>query len=390
MKCKLCEQQSIEEVIDFGRVALAGGFLKPEGFAHEQRYPLRVGFCTSCYSMQVIDTVEPETMFRDDYFYHASATRTMREHAASYANDLLLYHTKRILEIGCNDGVMLRELRKLAPEVIGVDPSGCARLLPGVVNEFFDEQLAGMLGKFDMIVANNVFAHMPDINAATRAVSKALSDDGIFVFENHYLGKLIEDTQYDVIYHEHVFYHSLLALDAHFKRHGMYVFDVKPLPTHAGSMRFYVCKQGFERQTSVDWWLAKERNEGLDQLATFKRFASRVYDHRREMSQLMSNLRSNKLSIAGYGASGRANTLIQWCGLDDLRYIVDDAPAKHGYFTPGSHLPIFSRQALERDPVDALLLFAWSYYAEVAPKCGDAMLVVPFPRVQQLTPASVA
>jgi hypothetical protein len=268
--------------------------------------------------------------------------------------------------------------------VIGVDPaSNVVATIDDprikVLNSYFTEDVARKVvadfGKVDLIMANNVYAHIPNIQGATRAVAEALHDDGVFAFEVHYLGKVIDELQYDMVYHEHLYYYSLLSVMKHLARYDMMVFDIKPIPIHAGSIRFYTCKKGSRHSESVSLEVkaleAEERARGFDRYETFLEFSNSVAAHRVKLVTLLNELRSAGHRIAGYGASGRANTIIQYCGIghDQLDYMIDDAPAKAGFFTPKSHFEIFPSSILEQDdPPDYLLIFAWSFFEEIRKK----------------------
>jgi len=405
--CSFCDSRSMTEIIDFGRVALAGAFLTHEQFASEALYPLRLYFCRDCFAVQVIDKVNPSVLFKN-YFYFSSAIRTLREHFVDYAIEVtsrfLHPENSTVIEFGCNDGVLLGPLAdQKIRTVIGVDPAtNIVKTINDpritVVNDFFNEGVAEAIvavhGKADMVVANNVYAHIPDIQGVTRAIKNVLNDDGVFVFEVHYLGKIINELQYDMIYHEHLYYHSLLSLMNHFARYDMMVFDVKPVPIHAGSMRYYVCKKGSRHGVSVSPQMTALKEEelanGYHLAETYARFASDVADRKVKLMDLLTRLRAKGASIVGYGASGRANTMIQYCGIDHryLDYVIDDAPAKLGLYTPGSHFLIQPRTVLERSPrPDYLLLFAWSFFNEIAKKCANYLdsggrIIVPLPNVQ--------
>jgi hypothetical protein len=221
-------------------------------------------------------------------------------------------------------------------------------------------------------MANNVYAHIPDIQGTTRAIARALSDDGVFVFEVHYLGKVLDEMQYDMIYHEHLYYYSLLSAMRHFARYDMQVFDIKPIPIHAGSLRFYVGKRrgkyGNQVSPAVRELEGVERARGYDRYETFQRFSEQVHAHRAKLVGVLESLKRSGHRIAGYGASGRANTLIQFCGIthEHLDYMIDDAPAKQGYYTPGSHFEIRANTVLtEQNAPDYLLIFAWSFFDEI-------------------------
>ena len=404
--CAFCGGGSLTEVLNLGTVALAGGFLKPDQFASEPSFPLRVHFCNDCLAVQVVDIVNPKLMFAN-YFYFSSAIRTLCEHFVDFATEVVprfLDPSKAtVLEFGCNDGVLLRPLADQGVRtLIGVDPAGNIvsaiddpRI--NVINDFFTEEVAeqvvGRFGKVDMVVANNVYAHIPDIGGVTRAVRNVLADEGVFIFEVHYLGRIVQGLQYDMVYHEHLYYYSLLALENHFRRHGMTVFDIKPVAIHAGSMRYYVCKEGSRHARAisprVDLLRKEELAIGYHRAETYARFATDVAQRKEKLMDVLVKLRRKGRRVAGYGASGRANTIIQYCGItrDHVEYMIDDAPAKVGYSTPGSHLPIFSNDKLRSDPTDYLLIFAWSFINEIAQKCngymnGGGRLLVPLPEVR--------
>ena len=308
-----------------GNVALAGGFLKETEVGYEEKYPLKVLFCEDCFAVQVEEHVDPNVLF-DGYFYFSSEIGTLRDHFIDYGTEVvsrfLSPEKATVLEFGCNDGVFLKPLADQGVRtLIGVDPasnivSSINDSRIEIVNDYFTSEISREIrekyGAVDMVVANNVFAHIPDICDATKAVNTVLDDDGIFVFEVHYLGNVINGMQYDMIYHEHIYYYSLLALENHFKNFNMIIFDAKPTSIHGGSIRFHVCKNGskYSRQISgrVD---VREKRNWL--LVLIKRRCTksshRRFKTKRNVNEPLNDLRS-KGKISGYGASGRANTMI--------------------------------------------------------------------------------
>lgn len=407
--CSFCNSMVMTEIMDFGEVALAGAFLRSNQFNAELYYPLRLFFCHDCYAVQVIDKVRADVLFKD-YFYFSSSIQTLRDHFIDYAREVtirfLIPESATVIEFGCNDGVLLRPLAdQKIKTVIGVDPaSNIVSTINDpritIINDFFTEKVAQDIivtyGHVDMVVANNVYAHIPDIQGITRAVHDVLSDDGVFIFEVHYLGNVINELQYDMIYHEHLYYYSLLSAKKHFERYEMMVFDVKPVPIHAGSMRFYVCKKGSKHGLSVSPAVIQLQNEELSKgfhcSGTFVCFAADIAQRKTVLMALLNKLKEDGRTIAGYGASGRANTIIQFCGINysHLDYMIDDAPAKVGFFTPGSHFEIHPSAILDQpNPPDYLLIFAWSFLDEIAKRSkkyldGGGRMIVPLPEVKIL------
>ncbi|MGQ0545789.1 MAG: methyltransferase domain-containing protein [Betaproteobacteria bacterium] len=407
--CAFCGSRALESIIDFGDVALAGAFVKPEQFAGERHYRLRACFCTECFALQLPDVVDPVELFAN-YFYFSSAIRSLREHFLDYASEVVARFLRpersTVVEIGCNDGILLKPLADQGVrKPIGVDPaSNIVQAIADpritVVNDFFGSKVAVAIrsqhGPADLIVANNVYAHIPEINDVTHGVAELLSDNGVFVFEVHHLGSVMRGLQYDMIYHEHLYYYSLLALENHLRRHGMAVFDLKRIPIHGGSIRYYACK------ASARWAKAvtnrvhllrqDETAQGLDRVETFRHFAAEIARRKDILMAYLERLRRAGKRVAGYGASGRANTIIQYCGIgrEHLEYMIDDAPAKWGYYTPGSHFEIRSAEALRTATPDYLLVLAWGYLSEIAEKCKSYLdaggrLIAPLPEVRLLS-----
>ena len=393
--------------MDFGEFALAGAFIKNNEFKNEKKYPMRVYFCKDCFAVQVVDIIEPDILFKD-YFYFSSSIKTLSDHFVNYAkevtNRFLNPSEATVLEFGCNDGVLLRPLADQGiKKVIGVDPaknivSSISDERITILNDYFNEkvskQVVDKYGSMDLIMANNVFAHISDIKGTTNAIRNALSDEGVFIFEVHYLGKIIEEMQYDMIYHEHLYYYSLLSAIEHFKNYDLTIFDIKLVPIHAGSIRFYVAKNNSKRakliSENVKFLEKEEKLKAYNKFESFKLFSRKIKNTKDELINLLKKLKKEGKTVAGYGASGRANTIIQFCGIsnDLVSYMIDDAPAKIGCYTPGSHLKILSSSVLNSDNApDYILVFAWSFFEEIAKRNkkftdSGGKMIIPLPEVK--------
>jgi len=375
MDCTFCGKESTE-FMDYGEVSLAGGFLKPDQFENEKKYPLKLYFCEHCYAVEVGEKIDPDILFKD-YFYHSSEISSLNEHFKNYAKQLMYdYNPESVLEIGCNDGVMLRHFN--IERKIGVDPSSAARGVENVINGPFTEKLSNNLGKFDVIVANNVLAHIQDIHDVIRGVKNCMKNDSVFVFELHSLEDMLDKTQYDWVYHEHLYYYSFLSLESFLSKYGIRIFDVKNLENHAGSRRYYACIDGRPATEIVHDIREIEKYEGLDKLDTFNKFRLRAEAQRDELMAILNFIKDKGERVVGYGACGRANTMIQYCGItkDHMEYIVDDAPKKEGFFTPASHFEIRSYQDDNRPHY--FLVFCWSFYNDISSKL-KTKAIIPLP-----------
>ncbi len=396
--CRLCSSRDLVQVLDFGTLALAGAFLARDQFQDEKRYPLRVSVCRNCFLLQVIDVVPGVYLF-SNYFYQSSAIGTLREHFDRLAGEVAeCWATKPralAVEIGSNDGVLLEPLARRGVRVLGVEAArnlaevARAKGLP-VQNCFFTAGTASEIkrryGSASVILANNVFAHIDEMSDVVTGIADLLDSDGVFITENHYLGSVIDEFQYDMIYHEHLSYYSLISLERFLSRFGLTVVDVRRIPIHAGSMRYYIRRNDQPVTTAVRDLRADEIRKGYDRVDTFLKCGHEVAERKRELLSLLEEIADRKQSVAGYGASGRANTIIQYCGIDHrlMQYIIDDAPSKQGYYTPGSHFLIRSRDTLATDRPNYLLLFAWAFVDEIRQRnagflTGGGHLIVPLP-----------
>ncbi len=401
--CRFCKSKQLFPVIDLGSMPLAGGFLRSEeDFAKENKYPLMLYFCASCYLLQTNVVINREILFKN-YFYYSSAISTLVDHFEKTAEELADMHSlkekKKLLEIGCNDGAFLSAANKKGFTVVGIDPAEnvvrkIEKKFP-VVNDYFTEKAATKIkkqfGLFDVIFSSNTLAHIEDMHDVVKGIKKILTTDGMLVFEVHYVGKLLKEMQYDMMYHEHQYYYSLHALQNLFSLFDMTVFDVKQIPIHAGSIRVYVQKkQGKEKVTSrVSSLLAQERKDGLTKAKTFICFGNDIQKTKKDLINLLITLKKQRKKIVGYGASGRGTIIMNYCGLDKryIDYVLDDAPAKQDAYMPGTHTKIISSDFLYTDKPDYVVLFAWSFVDEIKKKHKQFLknggkFIIPLPKVK--------
>jgi len=404
--CRFCGSEDLVKILDFNNVPLAGGFLKEAQFRNEEYFPLDLNFCNRCSLVQVSNEISPEVLFKN-YFYFSSSIQTLVTHLNEFAEEinekfLKSRNNPSVFEIGCNDGVLLKPFADRGVKAVGMDPA--TNVVDSidsnditVINDFFGEKTAGEVhgkyGCFDAICSSYSFAHIPDMIDVMKGVKLLLKDDGVFVFEVYYLGTLIDEMQYDMIYHEHLSYYSLKALTYFFKEFGMEIFDTKFTPgVRSGAVRFYARNVG-GRSEEVSENVIKmrdyENKKGFDKAETFLGYAEKVNHTKKQLLKVLDELKADGKTIIGYGASGRGTTIMNYCGINRnyLDYVVDDAPSKHGFFTPGTHVPIHPWEHTKETKLpDYALLFAWSFINEVKAKRAEYLkqggkFIVPLPEV---------
>jgi hypothetical protein len=405
MPCIVCGSGAVEPFLDLGSTALANKFLTREELSEpEPVFPLVVGFCPGCGHVQLTEHVPPGAMF-EDYLYVSSASDTLRDHlwdlSDVVADRLALGAGDLVVDVGANDGTLLKGFVRHGVRALAVDPArNLAELYSDADIErhigFFDSasarEIRERFGPAAAVTATNTFPHIPGLADFVHGLETVLAPGGAFVLEAHYVVDMLDQLAFDTVYHEHVSYWALGPMARLFARHGMRVVDVERLPLHHGQLRAFVQREAEgEVQPSVDELLELERARGIDRIETYRAFAGDVQRIRAELRRTLSELRAQGARVAGYGAPAKGNTLLGFLGLgpQDLDYIADRSPLKQGRFTPGTHIPVVAPERLLEDQPEYVVLLAWNFVDEVLEQQSEyrrrgGRFIVPVPEVQMV------
>ncbi|MGQ0384096.1 MAG: methyltransferase domain-containing protein [Gammaproteobacteria bacterium] len=405
--CRFCGHGLTVTFVDLGMSPLCQTHVAPEQLGSmEQFYPLHARVCDRCFLVQLEEFVAPADIF-GEYAYFSSYSDSWVEHARRYClamrERFRLDAKSRVVEIASNDGYLLQHFVHMGIGVLGIEPAANvaeaarAKGVPSLV-KFFGRRAAGEIraehGAADLLLGNNVLAHVPDLNDFVAGLRVLLADRGVVTMEFPHLQRLMDENQFDTIYHEHFSYFSFMTVERVFAVHGLVLFDVEELPTHGGSLRIYARHaddKGKPVGARVAALRAREQAAGFGTLACYGRFGERVRESKREILEFLIGAKGAGRSIAGYGAPGKGNTLLNYCGIrtDFLDFTVDRNPYKQGKFTPGTRIPILAPEAiLERRPDDVFIL-PWNLRDEIAAQCAavrgwGGRLVTPIPTVEIL------
>ena len=382
MNCRICNNKDIKEFLSLGNIALTNSFVSEKDLnKKEETYPLDICFCQVCKLVQLKHAVPPELLFKH-YLYVSSVSPTFKSHltkmAESLTNEFHLDENSLVVDIGSNDGLLLKGFKKFGVRTVGVEPAtNIAEIAEkdGIetINDFFNERAVKKIidsrGKADVVTANNVFAHINDLKSVVNNVKKLIKDDGAFVIEAAYIIDMLQQMTFDLIYHEHLFYYSLTPLNYLFGENGMEIFKVEHVSSQGGSLRVYIRKQGAKHpiDQSVPKMLENEKAFGIHDFETYKRFAGRVHDSKDKLYKCLTEIKNQGKIIVGYGAPAKATILLSFCNIGKgyIDYIVDNNPLKQGTYTPYFHIPVVPASMLDKKKPDYILILAWNFAEEI-------------------------
>lgn len=399
-KCRICKEEAVE-IISFGQMPIANGLISQPS-DKEFFYHLRVVFCPVCLMVQLDETVRPEMMFNDNYQFISSTSNVMAKHFESLANEIIDKVSGKknpfVVELGCNDGIMLKHIASKGIKHLGIEPSGNVAALAkkngiDVWERFFNEEIASEIvktkGKADIIYGANVFCHIEDINSVFKGINILLKEDGLLFFEDPYILEIIKKTSFDQIYDEHIYFFSGSSVANLARKHKMRLVDMVPQDVHGGSMRYYIIRKVEDAPSgNVNKFLSEEKELKLHMREGYASFKKNVDKICLDLNNTLRRIRQQGYPIVGYGATAKSSTLLNYAkiGPELIDYICDTTPNKINKYTPGMHIPIKSYDAFVVDKLQYTLLLAWNHRKEIFEKektyrKKGGKFIIYFPRV---------
>jgi len=385
MNCRFCKNNLTHEFVDLGFSPPSNSFLKNEDLnMPETFYPLRIMVCEKCFLVQIDEFAKHDEIFNSDYAYFSSFSKSWLAHAKAYTELMterfVLNEKSQVIEIASNDGYLLQYFKASGIPVLGIEPTAntaAAAEEKGIKSrvDFFGVRLATQLKnekiKADLLLGNNVLAHVPDINDFVGGMKIVLNEVGVITIEFPHLLQLIDKNQFDTIYHEHFSYLSLFAVKQIFEYHGLEIFDTEELPTHGGSLRVYAKHQEDNSHLiseTVAKMIEKEKQFGLNNLAIYQTYQPKADKVKNDFTQFLIQAKAEGKIVAGYGAAAKGNTLLNYAGTkkDLLRFVVDASPHKQNKFLPGIHIPVFDEEYLKREKPDYVVILPWNLTEEIS------------------------
>ena len=374
--CRLCNSKNLKKVFDLGRTPLANSYLKIEISKKLRKYPLKLNYCNNCGHLQLTHSIKPSKMF-SNYLYKTNTSKKNFLHFKSYANEIKKMFKNRntkILDIASNDGTFLNFFEKKKFFRLGIDPAKNLKKLSlkkGItqIDDFFtkkkSENIKKKYGKFDIITANHVCAHVEDLNDFFNGVQNLLKDEGLFVFEISYRASVLKKNTFDTIYHEHLDYHALYPISKFVKKFNLNVVNFKTPDAQGGSLRVYVSKnKNSKNQKSIKKQILKEKKQlNLFNVSTYKKFEKKIINCKNKLNSLIQNCINNNMNIAGYGAAAKTTTFLNYFKISEknIKFIFDDNKLKQGLCIPGTKIKILDPLNMNKKNIDVLIIFAWNY-----------------------------
>ena len=404
-RCRFCETPLVHSFVDLGMSPLSNAFIKPENYhAMEPFYPLHAYVCGSCFLVQLEEFESPQRIF-SDYVYFSSYSESWLRHAKTYAEMMIrrfdFNASHQVIEIASNDGYLLRNFKERGIPVLGIEPAENVAQVARAAGiptqtKFFGVKTARELAasglQADLLLGNNVLAHVPDVNDFVAGMKIVLKRGGVITMEFPYLLQLMANNQFDTIYHEHFSYFSFVTVEKIFAKHGLALFDVEELPTHGGSLRIYARHAEHDKpveNANVESLRKREIGAGVTALATYEKFSENVRETKRQLLDFLIRVKREGKSVAGYGAPAKGNTLLNYCGIrtDFLDYTVDRSPHKQGLFLPGTRIPVHAPDRIRQTRPDYILILPWNIKDEVIEQMSHVRewggkFVVPIPCVE--------